>query len=296
MNQVKIKYPNTFFDYISLIVRQFRLYYKSWPLFKESLASPLKAIYFPFLPKHKWVDIHFKSGRNVFINATHWKLLPSACRLDNIGVKFKFQKNAKITEVDGLKIYSPLWARDEAFYFKEVFLDDVYGVKKRNFKKSVVVDIGAYVGDSSLAFARQGAMVHAVEPSEVFCRFIHRNFEKNGLSNRLILHKVGLASTAERLLLGNDSLNLVEGINYTLKKLPRNIDLLKMDCEGSEYYLLADVRFLNHLQPKEIQMEFHNEARPILKYLKHQGYKAYATSVSKKLGIIKAYRIHNLSK
>jgi hypothetical protein len=296
MKTVKSKYSNNFFDYISLVIRQFRLYYKSWPLFKECLVFPLQAIYFPFLPKHKWVDIHFKSGRNVFINAKHWILLPSACRLDNIGVRFKFQKNSKVTEVDGLKIYSPLWARDEAFYFKEVFLDDVYGVKKRNLKKSVVVDIGAYVGDSSLAFARQGAMVHAIEPSEVFCKFIRRNFEENGLSNQLILHKVGLASASEKILLGNDNLNLVEGINYTLKKLPRNIDLLKMDCEGSEYYLLADVRFLKHLQPKEIQMEFHNGARPILNYLKHQGYRAFASSMSKKLGIIKAYRIHNLSK
>lgn len=159
-----------------------------------------------------------------------------------------------------------------------------------------MVDIGAYVGDSSLAFARQGAMVHAIEPSEVFCKFIRRNFEENGLFNQLILHKVGLASAAERILLGNDNLNLVEGINYTLKKLPRNIDLLKMDCEGSEYYLLADLRFLKHLQPKEIQMEFHNGARLILKYLKQQGYRAFASSMSKKLGIIKAYRIHNLSK
>jgi hypothetical protein len=296
MKPVKNKHPNHFFDYISLIIRQFRLYYKSWPLFKESLAYPLQAIYFPFLSKHKYVDIQFKSGRNVFIKATHWKLLPSACRLDNLGVKFKFQKNAKLTEVDGLKIFSPLWARDEAFYFKEVFLDDVYGVKKRNLKKSVVVDIGAYVGDSSLAFARQGAMVHAIEPSEVFCKFIRRNFEENALSNHLVLHKVGLASSAERILLENDSLTLVEGINYALKKLPRNIDLLKMDCEGSEYYLLADVRFLKHLQPKEIQMEFHNGARPILKYLKHQGYRAFASSFSKKLGIIKAYRMHYLSK
>ena len=296
MKPAKNKHPDHFFDYISLIIRQFRLYYKSWPLFKESLVYPLQAIYFPFLSKHKYVDIRFKSGRSAFINATHWKLLPSACRLDNIGVKFKFQKNAKVTDVDGLKIFSPLWARDEAFYFKEVFLDDVYGVKKRNLKKSVVVDIGAYVGDSSIAFARQGAMVHAIEPSEVFCKFIRRNFEENSLSNHLILHKVGLASATERFLLGNDSLNLVEGINYALKKLPRNIDLLKMDCEGSEYYLLADPRFLKHLQPKEIQMEFHNGARLILKYLKQQGFRAFASSMSKKLGIIKAYRIHNLSK
>jgi hypothetical protein len=295
MNPVKNKDPNIFFDYISLMVRQFRLYYKSWPLFKESLITPLQAIYFPFLPNHKWVDIRFKSGRNILISAIHWKLLPSACRLDNIGVDFEFQKNAKLTRIDGLHIYSPLWTKNEAIYFKEVFFDDVYKVKKRNFKKSIVVDIGAYVGDSALAFARQGAKVHAVEPSEVFCKFIRRNFIKNGLDNQLILHKVGLASAKEKIKLQNDTLHFAEGIDYTLKKLPRNIDLLKMDCEGAEYYLLADNQFLSHLQPKEIQMEYHNGAKPILLYLKNQGYKAYKSSGSKTAGIIKAYRIHDFS-
>jgi hypothetical protein len=68
-----------------------------------------------------------------------------------------------------------------------------------------------------------------------------------------------------------------------------------MDCEGAEYYLLADNQFLSHLQPKEIQMEYHNGAKPILLYLKNQGYKAYKSSGSKTAGIIKAYRIHDFS-
>lgn len=283
--------PNNFFDYIKSLNRRFRFYCKSWPLFKDSLLLPIQAIYFPFLPKNISVNIRFKSGRNVMINSIHWPLLPSACRLDNIGAKFQFLKDAKLTQIDGLNIYSPLWTRNEAIYFKEIFLDDVYEIKKRNFKKSVVVDIGAYVGDSALAFARQGATVHAIEPSEVFCKFIRRNFKKNSLSKQLILHEVGLADITEKILIQNDRLHLVEGINYTIKNLPKKIDLLKMDCEGAEYYLFANDRFLMHLQPKEIQMEYHRGAKLILKYLKNLGYKAYVSSGSKSVGIIKAYQI-----
>ena len=123
---------NNFFDYIRSLNRRFRFYYKSWPLFKESLLSPIQAIYFPFLPINMLVNFRFKSGRNVKINSIHWPLLPSACRLDHIGAKFHFLKDAKLTEVDGLNIYSPLWTRNEAIYFKEVLLDDIYEVKKRN--------------------------------------------------------------------------------------------------------------------------------------------------------------------
>ena len=89
--------------------------------------------------------------------------------------------------------------------------------------------------------------------------------------------------------------NCRDGFTEFIKKLPRNIDLLKMDCEGAEYYLLADNQFLSHLQPKEIQMEYHNGANIILRYLKDSGYKAHVSSGSKTAGIIKAYRIHNFS-
>ncbi len=284
-------YKISFLDYLRSTIRKLRLYYKSWPLFCASLISPFKALLLPFVPKNIFIDIHFKSGQNLLINSSNWSLLPSACRLDNIGAKFQFLKDAKLTQIDGLNIYSPLWTRNEAIYFKEVFLDDVYEIKKRNFKKSVVVDIGAYVGDSALAFARQGATVHAIEPSEVFCKFIRRNFKKNGLSKQLILHEVGLADKTEKILIQDDRLHLVEGINYTLKNLPKKIDLLKMDCEGAEYYLFANDSFLMHLQPKEIQMEYHRGAKLILKYLQNLGYKVYVSSGSKNVGIIKAYQI-----
>ena len=53
----------------------------------------------------------------------------------NQKANFEFQKNAKLTRIDGLHIYSPLWTKNEAIYFNEVFFDDVYNVKKRDFKK-----------------------------------------------------------------------------------------------------------------------------------------------------------------
>jgi len=206
------------------------------------------------------------------MKASSWPLLPSACRLAGIGAQFEFLENAKRIVVDGLTLYSPLWSREEASYYKEVLLDDAYGLKGKDLTGQTVVDVGAYVGDSALAFARQGALVHACEPSVAYCGFIRRNLAANALEARVVLHEVGLAERAEEIAVRNDRLRFVEGREYTTGRLPSGIDLLKLDCEGAEYYLLADPCFLDHLRPREIRMEYHRGPELVEKYLLRAGY------------------------
>ena len=206
------------------------------------------------------------------MKASRWPLLPTACRLDGIGADFEFLEDAKCVHVDGLTLYSPLWSRDEASYYKEVLLDDAYGVKQRDLTGMVVVDVGAYVGDSAIAFARRGATVHAFEPSVAFCGFVRRNVETNGYAGLVRLHEVGLSDQAGEVHVRNDRLRFVEGVAYVLEHLPPAVDLLKLDCEGAEYHLLADPRFLAHLRPREIRMEYHRGAQPVSQLLADAGY------------------------
>jgi hypothetical protein len=140
-------------------VRRVRLYCKSHQVFQERLTSPLLACWLPLAPRGRAVDVSFKSGRRVRMVPEHWPLLPSACRLDGIGAEFEFSPTEKKIVVDGLTFFTPLWRRNEAAYLKEVLLDDVYLIKGRDLRGRVVVDVGAYVGDATLAFARQGATV-----------------------------------------------------------------------------------------------------------------------------------------
>ncbi|MBS0337387.1 MAG: FkbM family methyltransferase [Proteobacteria bacterium] len=271
-------------------IRRLRLYYKSSALFRGRLASPSVAVWLPLLPGKMQVEMHMASGRRFRIRASCWPLLPTACRLDGIGAEFEFLDDAKRVTVDGLTLYSPLWSRDEASYYKEVLIDDAYGVKHRDLTGQVVVDVGAYVGDSTIAFARRGATVHAFEPSVAFCGFIRRNLDENSLAQRVTLHEVGLSDRADEVAVRNDRLRFVEGVAYALEHLPQGVDLLKLDCEGAEYHLLADPRFLAHLRPREIRMEYHRGPQPVSRYIADAGYTVQVQPGSGPVGLLSAQR------
>lgn len=268
-----------------------RLYFKSRPLFAARLAAPRLALTLPFRARERMVTLDFTSGRRLALACGAWRLLPGACRLDAIGAQLEILADAKHVRLDGLSLYSPLASRAEAKYYKEVFIDDCYRLRDRDLAERVVVDIGAYVGDSAMAFARHGATVHAIEPSAACVRCIRRNAEANGLAERVAVHPVGLAERSEAVELDGDLLNFVEGVGYTLERLPRHVDILKIDCEGAEYYLLEDPRFLDHLRPQEIRMEYHRGARTMLDRLAAAGYAANVLSEEPngRVGLIEAH-------
>ncbi len=269
-------------------IRRLRLYYHSMRLFRERLEDPGIAGLLPFASADRDVVIRFRSGRTFRMRARQWPLLPTACRLERLGAEFEFLPDAKRICFDGLTFYSPLDLRSEADYLKEVFLDDVYGAKRRRFDGKIVVDIGAYIGDSAIAFARQGARVHAVEPSQLLCSFLRRNLEENGLAAAVTVHPVGLADHECEVSTDSDRLRFVEGVSYALTKLPPAVELLKLDCEGAEYHLLGDPRFLTHLSPGEIRMEYHQGLDRLREPLAEAGYVLDATDGGHPVGTLSA--------
>ena len=271
-------------------IRRLRMYYKSARLFREELADPAAVRWLPWLPADRTVELAFRSGNRRVIKAAHWPDLPAACRLERAGFDFDFLADRKRVRVDGLVFDSPLWARDEEEYYREVFRDDVYGIRGRDLTGRTVVDIGAFVGDTAVAFARAGATVHAFEPSAGLCAFLRANIQANGVADRVILHAVGLDKKTFQTERRGDRLNFAEGVSYALERLPRNIDLLKIDCEGGEYHLLADPRFLAHLAPREIRLEYHHGPEGVVAPLRSQGYTAQVEPRDRQFGLIEALR------
>jgi hypothetical protein len=271
-------------------IRQLRLFYRSRALFEEHLRDPSVARWMPWQPAGRLVTVRFRTGREMRLPAGQWPLLSSACRLDRIGAEFEFLPDAKRVRLDGLTLYSPLWSRNEAAYYEEVLTKDAYGVKGRDLSGHTVIDVGAFVGDSSLAFARQGATVHAFEPSEIFSGFIRRNAAENGFAERVQVHAVGLAERSHSLATRDGRMQFVEGVSYALEKLPANVALLKLDCEGAEYHLLGDPRFLAHLAPREIRMEYHRGHQGVVGPLERAGYAVSLQDPKAQLGLAVARR------
>ncbi|MFZ8824158.1 MAG: FkbM family methyltransferase [Desulfurococcales archaeon] len=147
----------------------------------------------------------------------------------------------------------------------EVFEDRVYG---KSFEGMVILDIGAYIGDSAIYFAANGAdLVIAVEPDPDNYRLALLNTLMNNLADKILMFKTAISSESEKKLMiiptdskpstkvsivkdkDSDSNEGFSVISASLDDLVsclglNRIDLLKLDCEGCEYEALKNPKFL----------------------------------------------------
>jgi len=121
----------------------------------------------------------------------------------------------------------------------------------------VVLDIGANIGNHTLAFATRAARVHAFEPVPRIHALLCRNVEDNALGN-VTLHALALSDQA-----GSDTIHMREagnlgassfdqrganteavivdkavGDNYLAAQGVAHVDLIKIDVEAHEVYVL----------------------------------------------------------
>ena len=175
---------------------------------------------------------------------------------------------------------SSLGSIDSGVIFSETFLYCTHSVDF-DLKGATVIDCGAFVGDTALFFAKQGATVYAVEPYPKNIQVLTQNLELNPeLASRICVceHAIGPDGTlvfdiiddtidgGGRVLdkRGSDTLQSVSVDCLTLSSfLQRNnitrAELAKLDIKGRELDLLAqedlscfrNVHIEYHLQQSE---------------------------------------------
>ncbi|WP_052307195.1 FkbM family methyltransferase [Thermogladius calderae] len=165
---------------------------------------------------------------------------------------------------------------------KEIFITRVY--EKLNVAGRVVVDVGAFVGDSAIYFAVRGAeKVIAIEPHPGAYQEMLENIRLNNMEDKIIPINAGLASRTgwikiSRVDVDSTATTLYKIDNFgnvmtvTLGEIinkysiPNNA-VLKMDCEGCEYdVILNDYEHVKLFG--EVILEYHGNLMPLLNTMK----------------------------
>ncbi len=273
--------------------RRIRLYYKRWSIFKTHLQNPIRALFLPLISSARF---RAKNGIEFTVPGDSWFVLPNFVRLASIGAKPSIVDGMKRIEIRNLVLYSPIETNEEGNFLREIFIEDVYRIRDLDLTGKVVVDIGGYIGDTAIAFGAKGATVYVLEPSARLYSFIQRNIIENQQEFLIHAFPVGLSNKTETITCShggilNDRIELVDGIDFVLSKIPTDIEYLKLDCEGCEYHLLGDDRFLAHLKPRRIVMEFHHGLMELPQILENAGYRIEIIGGHKQVGYIYAEKM-----
>jgi len=145
---------------------------------------------------------------------------------------------------------------------REVFIEGLKNFSKID-NKTIILDIGAYVGDTAIYYASQGAEVISLEPSPINYRYLVKNIKLNKLNNKIvpILGAYCYGSITKKFLvepIPDASLSVISKPSifklkrirvrcYTLRDLLKMVKnnfeftnlYLKVDCKGCEKEIIT---------------------------------------------------------
>jgi FkbM family methyltransferase len=193
--------------------------------------------------------------------------------IEIIGALHARKRIGRVVLRKGIVIEAPPDA-DLLYVFEEVFIKEVYRVYPI---EGDVVDIGANVGMFAAWAVRDAVSIRAFEPFEPSADCFERSL--GGFKN-IKLHRTAVAGTAERrgIRTGANWLHnqLADGDEFETVTLDSitPCDLLKIDCEGSEYEILLN----SSLNFRRIVAEFHEmgeqqNGHTLVDHLRHNGFR-----------------------
>ena len=175
----------------------------------------------------------------------------------------------------GSRMTQPVYALGALF---EVLGANLYNLPGKFGEAPVVVDIGGHVGAFTVAVceAYPAAQCFVYEPAPDTCSFLRTNVEQNGLADRVRVQQVAVAGHAGEACMdigtpaasahrpisfaaaGTRSVTVpVRAFTDVIREVGRDIDVLKMDCEGSEYSIIEETTKADWQSIRRVVMEYH---------------------------------------
>jgi FkbM family methyltransferase len=213
---------------------------------------------------------------------------------------------------------------DEFQAFIEVWVYRQYEVDSLRWEDvRTIVDVGANIGAATLWFASRAPMARivAVEPASEIVPWLVRNVEQNNLGNRVEVMPIALGGMAGMGYLEPSSSSVSASVRldrfeggipvpivplYELLENAgiRELDLLKLDCEGAEFEILGSSDDAVLRRSRVIVGEYHSTSRAavagLMARLEEAGFRVtFAASDAppddqwglRGLGVFKAVRI-----
>jgi len=217
---------------------------------------------------------------------------------------------------EGWECWGSYWEKGKA-KFRHIYYSIIEILEEKkwdflNVQDKNVLDIGAFIGDSSIYFILKGAKkVYAIEPHPNAYKEMIENIKLNNMEDKISPINMGISYNSDYVIINIKDTPLViskffnsnnTGIKVPAGKLSDiiekyNIDaqVLKMDCEGCEYdIILKDYDTIKEFD--EIGFEYHayNTKIPVSKLLeklnKDFECKFIRGGINKDLGIIYCIR------
>jgi FkbM family methyltransferase len=143
-------------------------------------------------------------------------------------------------------------------------------------KGGVVIDVGAHLGAFTLYALEQGARkVYSYEPDPRLYRALVRNVGENGLTEHVEAHEAAVIGSGAREVVfhpegnasghvghsGDDEIGIIVSAQTLAAVFAdhqiSHVDLLKLDCEGSEYGILFETPDSIWERIRAVRLEFH---------------------------------------
>ncbi len=210
-----------------------------------------------------------------------------------------FEDNSVCAKIGNMKLYAPReYALRLLYTLREVFIKKIYGEPKG----MQVIDVGAWIGDTSIYFALQNKLVIGLEPVERFFTYFKRNTKVNGLETKIIPLNAAYSLSNSYVKIIENGLrsrihpkgNMVKAVNLQSIIEEYGLDnvFLKVDCEGCEYELIKEIPLIKNYVSK-IAVEVHKDmgdSSSFIEELRNNGFRIQKVLENPKVIVLRGTR------